>query len=168
MSDSKNFSVAASGERDIIITRDFNAPRRLVFEAYTKPELLKRWLLGPPGWEMISCEVAAKVGDSYRYVWRHADGKQFGMGGVCREFVPPERMVCTENMDGYPSEALITTVLLERGGTTKLTTTATYVSREVRDMALKSGMERGVAASYDRLDEILAANPSQASSRSAD
>ncbi|HYL62662.1 MAG TPA: SRPBCC family protein [Candidatus Methylomirabilis sp.] len=167
MTDSKNFGVIASGERDIIITRDFNAPRRLVFEAYTKPELLKRWLLGPPGWEMISCEVANRVGDKYRYVWRHADGQQFGMGGVCREFVPPERMVCTENMDGYPSEALITTVLVERGGITKLTTTATYVSRKVRDMALKSGMERGVAASYDRLDEILASSQSQASSQSA-
>jgi uncharacterized protein YndB with AHSA1/START domain len=167
MSDSKNFSVTASGERDIVITRDFNAPRRLVFEAYTKRELLKRWLLGPPGWEMISCEAAAKVGDRYRYVWRHADGKQFGIGGVCREFVPPERMVCTENMDGFPSESLTTTVLIEHRGKTTLTTTATYVSREVRDIALKSGMERGVAASYDRLDEILA-SPSQASSQGAD
>ena len=167
MTDSKNFSVVASGERDIVITRDFNAPRRLVFEAYTKPELLKRWLLGPPGWEMISCEAAAKVGDRYRYVWRHADGKQFGMGGLCREFVPPERLVCTENMDGYPSESLVTTVLVEQRGITKLTTTASYVTREIRDMALKSGMERGVAASYNRLDEILA-SPSQASSQGAD
>ena len=168
MTDSKNFSVVASGDRDIVITRHFNAPRRLVFEAYTKPELLKRWLLGPPGWEMISCEAAAKVGDRYRYVWRHADGKQFGTGGVCREFVPPERIVCTENMDGCPSESVVTTALSEQGGKTKLTTTATYVSREVRDMALKSGMERGVAASYNRLDEILTASQSRASSPGAD
>jgi uncharacterized protein YndB with AHSA1/START domain len=167
MSGSKSFSVVASGERDIVIRRDFNAPRRLVFEAYTKPELLKRWLLGPPGWEMISCEVAAKVGDSYRFVWRHSDGRQFGIGGVSREFVPPERMVGTENMDGFPSEALVTTVLVEHGGVTKLTTTITHVSREVRDMALKSGMERGVAASYDRLDEILAGQ-TQANSQGAD
>ena len=160
MPDSKNFSVLASGDRDIVITRDFNAPRRLVFEAYTKPDLLKRWLLGPPGWEMISCEAAGKAGDRYRYVWRHTDGKQFGIGGVCREFLPPERIVCTENMDGYPSESITTTVFVEHAGKTKLTTTASYVSREVRDMALKSGMERGVAASYDRLDDILASSKS--------
>lgn len=168
MSDSKNFSVVASGDRDIVITRDFSAPRRLVFEAYTKPELLKRWLLGPPGWEMISCEAATKAGDKYRYVWRHADGKQFGIGGVCREFVPPERLAATENMDGFPTESLVTTVFVEKAGITKLTTTATYVSREVREMALKSGMEHGVAASYDRLDQILASGQAHASSQGAD
>jgi uncharacterized protein YndB with AHSA1/START domain len=78
------------------------------------------------------------------------------MGGVCREFSPPERMVSTECMDGYPSESLVTTVLVEQNGVTTLTTTARYESREVRDAVLKSGMERGVAASYDRLAELLA------------
>jgi uncharacterized protein YndB with AHSA1/START domain len=148
--------VTTPSDREIVLTRAFDAPRRLVFEAFTKPELLKRWLLGPPGWEMVVCEVAAKVGDPYRYVWRHTDGRQFGMHGVCREFAPPERIVNTELMDGYPSESVVTTVLIEQGGKTTLTTTVVYASREVRDAMIKSGMERGVAASYDRLAALLA------------
>jgi uncharacterized protein YndB with AHSA1/START domain len=143
-------------DREIVLTRVFDAPRHMVFEAFTRPELLKRWLLGPPGWEMVICEVAAKVGGRYRYVWRNADGRQMGMHGVCREFRPPERIVCTESMDGYPSESLVTTVLIEQEGRTRLTTTALYESRAVRDAVLKSGMESGVARSYDRLAEMLA------------
>jgi len=150
-------------DREIVLTRVFDAPRRLVFEAYTRPELLKRWLLGPPGWEMVVCEVFAKVGDPYRYVWRHGDGRQMGIHGVCREFAPPERLACTECMDGYPTESLTTTVLVEHDGKTTMTTTALYVSREVRDMVLKTGMERGVTASYDRLEDLLASGAVQAS-----
>jgi uncharacterized protein YndB with AHSA1/START domain len=104
---------------------------------------------------MVVCEVALKVGDRYRYEWRNADGKQFGMGGVCREFSPWERLVCTECMDGNPTESLVTTVLVEQNGVTTVTTTARYESREIRDTVLKSGMERGVAASYDRLAKLL-------------
>ena len=104
---------------------------------------------------MVVCEVATKVADRYRYEWRHENGRQFGTGGVCREFVPPERVVCTELMDGYQSESLVTTLLAEQGGKTTLTTIARYESQEVRDMVLKSGMERGVAASYDRLAELV-------------
>ena len=78
------------------------------------------------------------------------------MHGICREIAPPGRIVCTESMDGYPSESLVTTVLVEHEGKTTLTTTALYESREVRDAVLKTGMERGVAASYDRLAELLA------------
>jgi uncharacterized protein YndB with AHSA1/START domain len=155
MENTRTLKLSSPTEREIVLTRVFDAPRRLVFEAFTKPELLKRWLLGPPGWEMVVCEVATKVGDRYRYEWRNADGKQFGMGGVCREIAPPERMVCTELMDGYQSESLVTTVLVEQDGKTTLTTTAQYESREIRDAVLKSGMERGVAASYDRLADLL-------------
>jgi uncharacterized protein YndB with AHSA1/START domain len=155
MNTGETLQVTTPSDREIAMTRVFNAPRRLVFEAYNKPELLKRWLLGPPGWEMVVCDVALKVGDRYRYEWRNAAGKQFGTGGVCRELTPPERMVCTEIMDGYSSESLVTTVLTEQGGKTTLTTTMIYESREVRDMVLKSGMERGVAISYDRLAELL-------------
>jgi uncharacterized protein YndB with AHSA1/START domain len=155
MSNAETLQLTTPTEREITMTRVFNAPRRLVFRAYNEPELLKRWLLGPPGWEMVVCQVALQVGDRYRYEWRNAAGKQFGTGGVCREFVPPERMVATEMMDGYPNDSLVTTVLVEEGGKTTLTTTMMYESREVRDMVLKSGMERGVAASYDRLAELL-------------
>ena len=167
MSHSDTFQITASGDREIVMSRVFNAPRRLVFEAYTKPELLKRWLLGPPGWEMVVCNVALKVGDRYRYEWRNTNGYQFGNGGVCREFVPPERIVVTEAMDGQPGEALVTTTLVEQSGKTTLTSTMLFESREIRDMVLKSGMDRGVAASYDRLDTLLAARPTQASSQSA-
>ncbi|MGH9492684.1 MAG: SRPBCC family protein [Terriglobales bacterium] len=161
MKNSGTFKITAQGEREIVMTRVFDAPRTLVFEAYTKPELVQRWLLGPPGWTMPVCEMDLRVGGSFRWVWRRdADGTEMGMGGVYREVVPPERLVHTERFDNpwYPGEALITTVLAEQGGRTTLTATMLYESREARDGILKSGMERGVAASYDRLEEILAAS----------
>ena len=144
-------------DREISMTRIFDAPRRMVFDAFTKPELVKRWLLGPPGWTMPVCEIDLRVGGAYRYVWRHADGKEMGMGGIYREIVPEERLVCTELFDEawYPGEALVTTILAEQGGRTTLTSTMLYVWQETRDAVLKSGMERGVAASYDRLEELL-------------
>ena len=145
-------------DREITMTRVFDAPRCLVFDAFTKPELVKQWLLGPPGWTMPVCEIDLRVGGAYRYVWRHADGREMGMGGIYREIVPQERLVCTELFDKawYPGESLVTTTLVEQGGRTTLTSTMLYVSQETRDAVLKSGMERGVAASYDRLEELLA------------
>lgn len=151
-----SLKVTTPSDHEIVMTRVFNAPRRVVYEAFNKPELLKRWLLGPPGWEMVVCEVAAKPGDRYRYEWRTADGTQFGTGGVCLEIVPPERVVCTERMDGRAGESRLTTVLDEHAGKTTLTMTMVFESRERRDEALKSGMEKGVAMSYDRLEEMLA------------
>src|SRR5712664_626035 len=147
-------------DREISMTRVFDAPRRLVFDAFTKPELVKRWLLGPPGWTMPVCEIDLRVGGAYRYVWRHDDGKEMGMGGIYREIVPQERLVCTELFDEawYPGEALVTTILAEQGGRTMLTSTVLYVSQETRDAVLKSGMESGLVASYDRLAELLASS----------
>jgi len=149
--------LATRGDREIVITRVFDAPRRLVFDAFTKPELVKRWLLGPPGWAMVVCEVAAKVGDRYRYVWRHDSGAEMGLGGVLREIVPPERIVATEKFDQswYPGEAVGTIILVEQDGKTILTQTIIYESREARDIVLKSPMEQGMAASYNRLAEVL-------------
>ncbi len=145
-------------DREIAMTRVFDAPRRLVFDAFTKPELVKHWLLGPPGWTMPVCEIDLRVGGAYRYVWRDANGKEMGMGGIYREIVPQERLVCTELFDEawYPGESLTTTTLAEKDGRTTVTTTMLYVSQEARDAVLKSGMERGVAASYDRLERLLA------------
>ena len=156
MTNSGSLKLTTPSDREIVMTRVFDAPRLLVFEAHSKPELLKRWLLGPPGWEMVVCEVPTKVGDRYRYEWRNTNGTQFGTGGICREFVPPERVVCTESMDGYLSESVNTTTFVEHDGKTTLTITMLFESREARDMALKSGMEHGVAASYDRLSALLA------------
>jgi len=151
--------IKANGDREIVMTRVFDAPRKLIFDAFTKPELLKQWLLGPPGWSMPVCEIDLRVGGRYRYVWRRdSDGTEMGCGGVYREIVPPERLVHTEQFDNpwYPGESLITTLLDEQQGKTTLTATMLYESRAARDGILKSGMESGVAASYDRLAELLA------------
>jgi uncharacterized protein YndB with AHSA1/START domain len=150
--------VEARGDREIVITRSFDAPRKMVFDALTKPELLKRWLGVFGGWSLAVCEVDLRVGGSYRYVWRGPDGAQMGMRGVFREVVPPERIVNTEKFDEswYPGEAVGTATLVEKGGKTTLTTTIRYDSREARDVVLKSPMEKGVAAGYDNLDKILA------------
>ena len=151
--------VKAVGDREIVITRTFNAPRPLVFDAHTKPELVKRWLFGLDGWALAVCEIDLRVGGRYRYVWRQErDGKEMGMGGVYREVVPPERIVSTEKFDDawYPGEAVGTTVFLEQGGRTTLTYTMLYESREARDIALESGVD-GVATSYDRLEKLLQA-----------
>jgi uncharacterized protein YndB with AHSA1/START domain len=145
-------------DREIVMTRVFDAPRNMLFDAFTKPELIKRWLLGPDGWSMPVCDVDLRVGGTFRYVWRNdADGKEFGQSGVYREIVRPERIVHTEKFDQpwYPGEAFNTNTFVERNGSTTVTLTSLFESREIRDMALESGMEGGVAVSYDRLAELL-------------
>jgi uncharacterized protein YndB with AHSA1/START domain len=158
MTNEGNLKVTTRGDREIVMTRAFDAPRKLVFDAFTKPELVKQWLLGPPGWSMPVCEIDLRVGGSYRYVWRKAGAPDMGMGGVYREVVVPERVVATEKFDQawYPGEAVGTLVLVEQSGKTTVTQTVLYASGEARDAVLKSGMEKGVAASYDRLEEMLA------------
>ena len=154
--------VTMPSDREIAMTRMFDAPRTLVFDAHTKPELVKRWLLGPPGWTMPVCEIDLRVGGKYRWVWRSDnDGSTMGIGGVYRQIVAPERIVTTERFDEswYPGEGLNTLVLVEQGGRTTLTQTMRYESKEARDAVLKSGMEQGVEASYDRLAELLASTP---------
>jgi uncharacterized protein YndB with AHSA1/START domain len=158
MKSSGTFNIAAHGDREIVVTRVFDAPRQLVFDAYTKPELIKRWLLGPGGWSMPICETDFRTGGKYRYVWRNeTDGSEMGMGGVYREIVAPERIVVTEVFDEawYPGEAVDTIVLVEQNGTTTLTQTILYNSGETRDAVLKSPMQTGMAASYDRLEKFL-------------
>src|SRR5262245_2601890 len=100
MTDAGTLKVSALGDREIVMRRAFNAPRSLVFDAWTKPDLLKRWLLGPPGWSMAVCEIDLRVGGAYRFVWRRDnDGHEMGMGGVYQEVVRPERLVATEKFD---------------------------------------------------------------------
>ncbi len=149
-------------DREIAMSRVFDAPRGLVFDAFTKPELVRRWLLGPEGWTMPTCEIDLRVGGAYRYIWRHTNGNEMGMGGVFREIVVPERLVATEKFDEswYPGEAVGTLALVERDGKTTITQTVLYESREARDAVLKSPMEQGVAAGYDRLERILASERS--------
>jgi uncharacterized protein YndB with AHSA1/START domain len=152
-----SFTVSTPSDREIQVTRDFHAPRRLVFDAFTKPELVRRWLLGPPGWTMPVCEIDLRVGGAYRYVWRKEGEKDMGMGGVFRDIVPSERLVATERFDDawYPGEALDTTVFVKDGAITRITITVLYQSREARDTARRSGMEHGMAAGYNRLEDVL-------------
>jgi len=152
-----SFSVSTPSDREIQVTRDFHAPRRLVFDAFTRPDLVRRWLLGPPGWTMPVCEIDLRVGGTYRYVWRKEGEKDMGMGGVFRDIVPSERLVATEQFDDawYPGEALDTTVFAEDGAITRITITVLYQSREARDTARRSGMEHGMAAGYNRLEDVL-------------
>lgn len=159
MNDARKLVVSAHGEREIVMTRMFAAPRSLVFEAYTKPEFVRRWLLGPDGWEMPVCDIDLRVGGRFRYVWRHTSGQEMGMGGVYKEIVAPERIVSTERFDDpwYQGEGLGTVIFKEHQGTTMLTTTIVYESRAIRDGVLKSPMESGVKASYDRLADIVEA-----------
>ena len=148
--------ITTPSDREIAMTRVFDAPARLVFDAWTKPELIKRWLGVRAGWTMAVCEVDLRVGGAYRFVWRGPD-MTMGMGGLYREVVPPTRLVSTEKFDEawYEGEAVDTMVLVERDGKTTVTTTVRYVSREVRDAVIKSGMASGVAEGYDKLAELL-------------
>lgn len=149
--------ISLPSEREIAMRREFNATRRLVFDALTKPELLKRWLTGPPGWSFTVCDIDLRVGGKYRFVWSKDKGIQMGVSGVFQEVAPPERYVNTEQFDEpwYPGEAIVTNALAETNGKTTLTLTILYESREARDVALQSPMEEGVAMGYDRLAEIV-------------
>lgn len=150
-------------DRELAMTRVFDAPRSMVFDAWTKPELLKRWLGVFGSWTFAVCEVDLRVGGKYRFVWRGKDGNEMAMGGVYREIVRPERIVCTEKFDDpwYEGDAIDTTTFVERAGKTTMTTTVLYGSKEIRDAVLKSPMESGVAKSYNKLAEVLAAIPAR-------
>ena len=155
--------ITTPSDREIAMTRVFDAPRNLVFDAWTRPELLKRWLGVFGGWTFAVCEVDLRVGGAYRYVWRGKDGHEMGMGGVFRDIVRPERIVATEKFDEswYPGDAVDTMVFVEKEGRTTVTTTILYASKEARDGVLKSPMESGVAQGYDKLAEILASMPAE-------
>ena len=150
--------VTTPTDREIVLMRLFDAPRRRVFDALTKPDLLKRWH-GPHGWSLVVCEVDLKAGGAFRFVWRRGTDatSDMGMSGVYREVVPPERLVHTERFDvpWYPGECVIMTVLVEQGGKTTFTATLRYESQEARDAVLGTPMEHGVAEAYDKLAELL-------------
>jgi uncharacterized protein YndB with AHSA1/START domain len=147
-------TVTTPSDREIVMTRVFDAPRSLVFDAYTKPEHLPHWF-GPRGWTLPVCEVDLRPGGAWRFVLRGPDGTDMGMSGVYREIAPPERLVSTESFDDYPGESLNTLVLTEEDGKTTVTTTVLYASKDVRDAVLATGMTRGANETYDRLAEYL-------------
>ena len=153
----EKLDVATQGDRELVFTRAFNASRALVFDCMTKPELVTRWMLGPPGWTMPVCEIDLRVGGRYRYVWRNQEGRDMGMGGVFKEIVAPEKIVATElfDEDWTGGETLTTSVLTEEAGRTILTTTVVYANDAARQGALVTGMADGMEMSYAKLDDLL-------------
>ena len=143
-------------DREIRLTRLFDAPRALVFEAMHTPEHVKQWWgCLAEGYSVPICEIDLRPGGAWRFVNRLPNGKEVAFHGVYREIARPERVVNTEIFEEYPDvESVVTTILAEEQGKTRLTVTAAYPSVEVRDIVLKSGMDRGAALSYDRLEEV--------------
>ncbi len=156
MRNTGTLQVTTPSDREIVLTRVFNAPRHLVFEAFSKPELLKRWF-GPRGWSLSECEVDFRVGGSFRFVMRGPSGEEMGMRGRYLEITPPEGSVHMESFDDFPGESQVTSVFVENDGKTTMTATVLYPSKEVRDAVIQSGMEHGAAETYDRLAEMLEA-----------
>ena len=153
---SDTFKTTTPSDREITLTRLFDAPRHLVFEAMTKPEHVRRWWGALDNrYSVIVCEIDLRPGGAWRYVGRGPKG-EFAFRGVYREIAAPGRLVYTEIYEPFPDgESVVTQVLTEEGGKTRLTLTAEYPSKDVRDTVLKTGMEKGAAVSYDRLEDIL-------------
>ncbi|MBM3812890.1 MAG: hypothetical protein FJW20_14800 [Acidimicrobiia bacterium] len=151
--------IASNGDLELIIRRAFDAPRQLVFDAWTRPDLLPQWLGVHNGWTMPVCQVDLRPGGAYRYEWRKAPAnKPMGLGGVFQEIAAPDRIVATEQFDDpwYPGEAVNTWVLTEQDGRTLCTLTTRYQSKEARDTVLGSGMEGGLMVGFQKLDQLLA------------
>jgi uncharacterized protein YndB with AHSA1/START domain len=156
----KPLQVTTPSDLEIRITRSFDAPRMLVWDAYTRPELVKRWLGAMPGWSWAVCEMDVRVGGTYRWVWRGPEGMELALGGTYREVVPGERLVSTERYDQqwYEGEAVGTVVFTEAQGRTTLVTTLRYASKDVRDAVLQSPATSGMESGYALLDELLASS----------
>jgi uncharacterized protein YndB with AHSA1/START domain len=150
--------VSTPSDREIVMTRVFDAPRDLVFEAWTNPEHVRHWW-GLRASTMLRCEADVRPGGSWRYVTTGSDGEEVPFTGVYREITAPERLVYTEVYDVAPfnsgDPAVNTVIFTEENGRTLTTVTTVYPTKEVRDFVLGTGMERGAAESYDRLAEHL-------------
>lgn len=150
--------VTTQGEREIVVTREFDAPRELVWDCWTVPALIKRWLSGPPGWTMTTCEFDPRVGGAWRFVSKGPDGFEMGHGGVIKTFDRPDLMVTSEiyDMDWTGGETINTNVFTDiGGGRSRSTLTVTYSSREARDGARATPMAEGMEAGFQSLDRLL-------------
>lgn len=139
----------------IEIIRSFDAPRHLVWRAHTDPDLVKRWLTGPPGHSMPECDIELRVGGAYRYVWEWPEGRM-SASGIYREIEVNHRILCTEAFDFAPdSETLVEQVFSECEGRTTVTMLLHYDSKATRDAVLQTPMDEGLEASYTSLDALL-------------
>lgn len=155
--------VTMPSDREVKVTRSFKAPCTLVYRAYTEPQLLQRWLLGPPGWSMPVCEMDVRVGGKYRWRWRsNEDATEFGFSGVFREVEAGAKLVHTETYDAGGTnvgesggESLVTVTFDEQSGVTTVVTRMEFGSKEARDAAVATGMTEGMEQSYQLLDAAL-------------
>jgi uncharacterized protein YndB with AHSA1/START domain len=143
------------GDTDFVMVRVLDAPRKVVWDAWTNPKHIPMWLLGPEGWTMPVCELDLRVGGKWRYVWRKGDGSEMTLTGVVKEVMPPEKLVMTESWGEPWPETLNTLVLKEEAGQTHVTLTVTYPTKEARDAALKTGASDGMDQGFARLDKLL-------------
>jgi uncharacterized protein YndB with AHSA1/START domain len=157
MTNAATVTLTTPSDREVQVTRLFDAPPTLVFKALTTPDLLMRWMHGPHGWTLAVCEIDLRVGGAFRYVWRKANGREMGMTGVFRDITPPTRIVNTEvfDEDWTGGETVVTNVLSERGAGTLLTVTVLYVSKAARDAALETNFVTGMELGYNALAEAL-------------
>jgi uncharacterized protein YndB with AHSA1/START domain len=148
--------VADPGTHDIVITRSFDAPRELVFAAYTDPDAVRQWW-GQAASDTVVDELEARAGGRWRFIERDGEGNEWGFHGVYHETVAPQRIVNTFEFEGMPGHVLLeTTTFEEQDGRTLMTSLSVFQSVADRDGMLQSGMESGAAESYDRLDQYLA------------
>ena len=157
----KSLQITTPSDAEIRITRSFDAPRMMVWDAYTRPELVKRWLGQMPGWSWAVCEMDVRKGGRYRWAWRGPDSAELALGGEYLEVIPGERLVSTERYDQqwYNGDAIGTVEFTEADGRTTLVTTLRYGSKNVRDAVLQSPATSGMESGYTALDELLASTP---------
>ncbi len=148
-------SLSTPSDLEFCVTRDFDAPRKLVWEAYTNPEHLPHWMTGPDGWTMPVCEIDLREGGAWHFVWRRADGSEMEMTGSYLEIAPHSRLVSTESWGAQWPETVNTLLLTEKDGKTSLQTLIRYASKEARDAATQTGMSDGMALSFQRLEDYL-------------
>jgi len=165
----EGLQVTTPSDLEIVMTRSFQAPRALVWQALTRSDLVQKWMFTPPGWSWAACEMDVRVGGRYRWAWNGPDGRiALTIEGEHTEVVPPSRIVHDEHMqmgpgaggdcggqDAEPWQLTACSELTESDGRTLLTMTLTFPSKAARDGALASGMEHGVSAGYDTLDRLL-------------
>jgi uncharacterized protein YndB with AHSA1/START domain len=160
MATKERLQVTTPNDTDIVVTRSFAATREMLFDCHTKPELVRRWLLGPEGWTMPVCEIDLRPGGKFRYVWSKPANPDLHMSGEFREIDRPNRIVHVERFDedwAGGEQSVVTTLFKEQGARTLIHMTIRFSSAEVRAAAMATGMTDGMNASYDRLDAILAA-----------
>ncbi len=157
--------VSLPSDTEVRVTRDFRAPRTLVWQVHTDPKLVTRWMLGPPGWSMPVCEMDVRPGGKYRWRWRSDEGGQeFGFFGTFLEVDAPARMKHEETVDpgdvggamDASEPAIIRTSFTEKNGITSLETVMKFASKEIRDAAVSTGMTDGMEMGYERLDKMFA------------